>query len=59
MRADVRREQEVQAFVNACVQKYSRIDIAFNNARIVNPKIARLHDKTTEDFLDSIYTNAL
>lgn len=59
MKADVRCEQDVQAFVNACVQKYGRIDIAFNNAGIVNPKIARLHDQSTEDFMDSINTNAL
>ncbi|GAP98047.1 SDR family NAD(P)-dependent oxidoreductase [Leptolyngbya sp. NIES-2104] len=59
MRADVRREQDVQALVNACAQKYGRIDIAFNNAGIVNPKIARLHDQSIEDFMDSINTNAL
>ncbi len=59
MRADVRREQDVQDLVNACAQQYGQIDIAFNNAGIVNPKIARLHDQPTEDFMDSINTNAL
>lgn len=58
-RADVRNEQESKSFVDTCVQKYGRIDIAFNNAGIVNPKIARLHDQTTEDFMDSINTNSL
>jgi NAD(P)-dependent dehydrogenase (short-subunit alcohol dehydrogenase family) len=31
-RADVRRESEVRGFVNGCVRRYGRIDIAFNNA---------------------------
>jgi NAD(P)-dependent dehydrogenase (short-subunit alcohol dehydrogenase family) len=31
-RADVRRAEDVQAFVDACVAKYGRLDIAFNNA---------------------------
>ena len=59
MQADVRKEAEVKAFVDGCVQKYGRIDIAFNNAGIVNPKIAKLHEQPTEDFLDSMNTNAL
>ncbi|MBW4471517.1 MAG: glucose 1-dehydrogenase [Stenomitos rutilans HA7619-LM2] len=37
MRADVRQEVEVKALVDACVQKYGRIDIAFNNAGIESP----------------------
>ncbi|GAP94096.1 hypothetical protein [Leptolyngbya sp. NIES-2104] len=49
-----RREQDVQAFINACAQKQGRIGIAFNDAGIVTPKIARLHDQPTEDFMDSI-----
>lgn len=59
MQADVRREADVKAFVDGCVKKYGRIDIAFNNAGIVNPKIAKLHEQPTEDFLDSMNTNAL
>lgn len=59
MRADVRRSSEVKALVDNCVQKYGRIDIAFNNAGIVNPKIARLHEQPIEDFIDSINTNTL
>jgi NADP-dependent 3-hydroxy acid dehydrogenase YdfG len=50
MRADVRREEDVKAFIAACAIKYGRLDIAFNNAGIVNPKIARLHDQTAEDY---------
>jgi NAD(P)-dependent dehydrogenase (short-subunit alcohol dehydrogenase family) len=32
MRADVRNDRDVKAFVDACVAKYGRLDIAFNNA---------------------------
>jgi NAD(P)-dependent dehydrogenase (short-subunit alcohol dehydrogenase family) len=31
-RADVRKSEDVKAFVDACVAKYGRLDIAFNNA---------------------------
>lgn len=34
MRADVREEAQVKAFVEACVEKYGGIDVAFNNAGI-------------------------
>jgi 3-oxoacyl-ACP reductase-like protein len=33
-KADVRSEQDVKSFIDTCVQKYGRIDIAFNNAGI-------------------------
>ncbi len=59
MRADVRREEDVKAFVDSCVQKYGRLDIAFNNAGIVNPKLAKLHEQSTADFLDVLNTNAV
>ena len=59
MPADVRKEEDVKAFVDGCVQKYRRIDIAFNNAGIVNPNFVKIHEQKTEDFLDSINTNAL
>ncbi len=59
MRADVRREEDVKAFVDGCVQKYGRLDIAFNNAGIVNPKLAKLHEQSAADFLDTLNTNAV
>jgi NAD(P)-dependent dehydrogenase (short-subunit alcohol dehydrogenase family) len=59
MRADVRREEDVKAFINGCVQKYGRIDIAFNNAGIVNPEFTKIHEQKTEDFLNCMNTNAL
>ncbi len=58
-RADVRSEQDVKAFVDTCVQKYGRIDIAFNNAGVLNPKFVRLHEQPTTDFLNVLHTNAL
>jgi NAD(P)-dependent dehydrogenase (short-subunit alcohol dehydrogenase family) len=36
-RADVRNAEDVKAFVDACVAKYGRLDIAFNNAGIDYP----------------------
>lgn len=33
-KADVRNEAEVKAFVDECVSRYGRLDIAFNNAGI-------------------------
>lgn len=59
MRADVRQEAEVKAFVDACVAKYDRIDIAFNNAGIVNPQLVRLHEQPSADFLDVLTTNPI
>ncbi|MBD2776023.1 SDR family oxidoreductase [Iningainema sp. BLCCT55] len=59
MRADVRNEVDVKAFIDNCVKKYGRIDIAFNNAGIVNPEFVKIHEQKTEDFLDVMNTNAL
>ncbi|MDQ2078430.1 SDR family NAD(P)-dependent oxidoreductase [Marinimicrobium sp. ABcell2] len=36
--ADVRDEDQVQAFVEACVETYGSIDVAFNNAGIEGPR---------------------
>ncbi|GAA2121255.1 SDR family NAD(P)-dependent oxidoreductase [Actinomadura alba] len=50
MRADVSSERDVRAFVDACVRRHGRIDIAFNNAGIESPKAAPLHEQTLADF---------
>lgn len=57
LKADVRKEEDVKKFVDACVAKYGRVDIAFNNAGIVNPKIGRLHEQPSADFADVLQTN--
>ncbi|MBD2033933.1 SDR family oxidoreductase [Leptolyngbya sp. FACHB-321] len=59
MRTDVRREEAVKAFVEACVSQYGRLDVAFNNVGMLNPKFARLHEQPTADFLDTLHTNVL
>jgi NAD(P)-dependent dehydrogenase (short-subunit alcohol dehydrogenase family) len=55
-KADVRNETEVQAFVNECVQRYRRLDIAFNNAGIDYPP-APTADTKVEEFDDLMTTN--
>lgn len=59
VRADVRKEEDVKNLIDACVRKYGRLDIAFNNAGIVNPKMAKLHEQPSADFLDALNTNAV
>lgn len=55
-KADVRVEQEVKTFVDTCVQKYGRIDIAFNNAGIFMTP-AEIHKIPLDNFMDIITTN--
>ncbi|MBE9170337.1 glucose 1-dehydrogenase [Pleurocapsales cyanobacterium LEGE 06147] len=56
MKADVRQEEEVKAFVKACVGKYGRIDIAFNNAGIESPP-KMIAEMTLEDWQNVVMTN--
>ena len=49
MKADVSRESELKAFIENCVGKYGRLDIAYNNAGIDLPP-APLHETSAEDF---------
>lgn len=55
-RADVRKEQDVQAFIDTCVRKYSRIDIAFNNAGIEAPP-KTIADLSLEEWNNVMATN--
>jgi NAD(P)-dependent dehydrogenase (short-subunit alcohol dehydrogenase family) len=57
MRADVRQADEVKAFVDACVAKYGRLDIAFNNAGVDYPPNA-IADTPINEFDDLMNTNA-
>lgn len=56
MRADVRKAEDVKAFVDACVAKYGRLDIAFNNAGIDYPP-APIADTALAEFDDLMNTN--
>lgn len=56
-KADVRNEQDVKSFVDTCVQKYGRIDIAFNNAG-VESKPATIAERSLEDWMNLMNTNA-
>jgi NAD(P)-dependent dehydrogenase (short-subunit alcohol dehydrogenase family) len=57
MRADVRIAEEVKAFVDACVAKYGRLDIAFNNAGVDYPPHPTV-DTPIPEFDDLMNTNA-
>ncbi|MBN8939988.1 MAG: SDR family oxidoreductase [Rhizobiales bacterium] len=55
IRADVRSERDVKAFVDGAVGKYGRLDVAFNNAGITLEK--PLHELTADEFDDVAHTN--
>jgi len=57
MQADVQQAPQVQAFVDACVAKYGRLDIAFNNAGTDHPLHA-IADTPVAEFDDLMNTNA-
>lgn len=55
-KADVRNEQEVKAFVDVCVTKYGRIDIALNNAGVEAPP-KTISALSLDEWNDVIATN--
>ncbi|WP_020667472.1 SDR family NAD(P)-dependent oxidoreductase [Amycolatopsis nigrescens] len=55
--ADVRVEGQVRDFVRACVDRYGRIDVAFNNAGIESPRAVRLHEQSLVDMTEVWRTN--
>jgi NAD(P)-dependent dehydrogenase (short-subunit alcohol dehydrogenase family) len=55
-RADLRVENDVKAFVNECVNRYGRIDIAFNNAGIESPP-KTIDKMTLEEWNNVMATN--
>lgn len=59
MRADVREEPQLKAFVDGCLEKYGRIDIAFNNAGIGGPtgKYSGMPLDGTDSYHDVMNTN--
>jgi NAD(P)-dependent dehydrogenase (short-subunit alcohol dehydrogenase family) len=51
VQADVSREDDVIAMLNAAVEHYGRLDIVFNNVGIPTPRLgSKLEDHTVEDF---------
>ncbi len=57
LRADVRKEEDVKNFVDACIWKYGRVDIAFNNAGVESPP-ATIAEHTLETWTNVMTTNA-
>lgn len=55
-KADVRNEQDVKSLIDTCVQKYGRIDIAFNNAGIESPP-KTIEEMTLDDWNNVMATN--
>ena len=55
--ADVRNEGDVKAFIDGCVERYGKINVAFNNAGIESsPKT--IAEQTFEDWENVMNTNA-
>jgi NAD(P)-dependent dehydrogenase (short-subunit alcohol dehydrogenase family) len=55
IRADVRNESDVKAFVDQIARKYGRLDVAFNNAGITIEKL--LHEYSSAEWDDVLNTN--
>ncbi len=56
--ADVRQEDSVQEFVEACVERHGHIDIAVNNAGVNGDLHARITTDTLANWNDIMNTNA-
>lgn len=59
MQADVRDETQMEAFVAACVERYGRLDVAFNNAGIEGPggTLANIDMDGEQGYADVMRTN--
>jgi meso-butanediol dehydrogenase / (S,S)-butanediol dehydrogenase / diacetyl reductase len=56
-RADVSRPQDVEAMVDACRQRFGRLDILCNNAGISGPSGVRIHELGLDDWDRVMATN--
>lgn len=55
-RTDVREHAQVKALVDACVERFGRLDIAFNNAGTFMTPV-ELQDIPVDNFMDHLLTN--
>lgn len=55
VRADVRKEEDVKAFIDRVVQQYGRLDVALNNAGITIEK--SIHELSAAEWDDVLHTN--
>jgi NAD(P)-dependent dehydrogenase (short-subunit alcohol dehydrogenase family) len=56
IRADVREPEQVERFVAETVERYGRLDIAYNNAGVFMPPL-ELQDLTIEQYRNVVSTN--
>lgn len=56
-KADVRNEADVRSLIDTCVNKYDRIDIAFNNAGIESKPLT-IAEQSLADWMNAMTTNA-
>jgi NAD(P)-dependent dehydrogenase (short-subunit alcohol dehydrogenase family) len=56
IQADVREEDQVEAFISQAVERYGGLHIALNNAGIQKP-FSSLHEQSVDDFDDTFRTN--
>jgi len=54
---DVRVEEQVKALVDFTVEKFGKLDWAFNNAGVSSEEAGLLHETTTEAFKNVVDTN--
>lgn len=58
VRSDVREEAQVKRFIDATLERYGHIDVAFNNAGISVKMRADIAEQPSADFDDVFHTNA-
>lgn len=56
-KADVRNEKDVRSLIDTCINKYNRIDIAFNNAGIESKPLT-IAEQSLADWMNVMTTNA-
>jgi NAD(P)-dependent dehydrogenase (short-subunit alcohol dehydrogenase family) len=57
VRTDVSKSTEVEALINQIIERYSRLDCAYNNAGILGGELASVVDQTEETWNSVLETN--